>query len=285
MDAKAGKRRWKKTEGENVLKTENFLKSLEPYCVTACSKFLCRKATQDHVWNLIPPDGLVSAVLIHSGSSLLPVFAGVKRVPVPRFLKRFLGCVPVHSVQGLLRDTDILEEAMARLGYTASERRGYDLMALDGTPKAEGHAGGSGGLILREAGYGDAESLFPLQAGYDQEEVLPKGAVFNPQLCRLNLARILVRERVLAAFIGDRAVGKINTNAVSFTRIQIGGVYVLPEYRGRGIARRMTAALAGRIAAEGKKATLFVKKENSAAQAVYRGLGFTPLADYRISYF
>jgi ribosomal protein S18 acetylase RimI-like enzyme len=285
MGAKAGKGRWKKIGGWDALETEAFLKSLEPCCVAACSKFLGRKSMQDDVWDLLSPDGSVSAVLIHSGRSLLPVFAGIRQIPVPRFLKRFPGRVPVHSVQGLFGDTDILEEAMSRLGYAAAERRSYDLMALDGVPKTEGVTGGFRGLMLREAGHEDAERLFPLQAGYDREEVLPKGAAFNSQACRLNLARILSREQVLAACIGDRVVGKINTNAVSFTCIQIGGVYVLPEYRGCGIARRMTAALAKRIAAEGKKVTLFVRKENAAAQAVYRGLGFTPLADYRISYF
>jgi predicted GNAT family acetyltransferase len=47
----------------------------------------------------------------------------------------------------------------------------------------------------------------------------------------------------------------------------------------------MIAAFVERLSAEGKKFTLFVKKENFAAQAVYRALGFVPLEDYRISYF
>jgi ribosomal protein S18 acetylase RimI-like enzyme len=282
----ADRRRWRKVAEKDALNAERFLKSREPYCVVACSRFLQGKSA--HVWNLTLPGGPVSAVLIHSGRSLLPVFAAVRDIPLPHFLNRFLGRVPIHAVQGLSKDTDTLEAAMSRLGYAAAERRTYDLMSLEGALKTPSRNGGGRlprDFTLREAGYEDTESLLPLQAGYEQEEVLPNGAVFNPVACRLNLSHVLGREQVLAAYIGDRAVGKINTNAASFTRIQIGGVYVLPEYRGRGIARYMAAALSGRLITEGKKVTLFVKKENFAAQAVYRTLGFTALADYRISYF
>jgi len=288
VDTQADKRRWRKAADKDILKVESFLKFREPYCVAACSKFLQRESTHEHIWNLTLPGGPVSAVLIHSGRSLFPVFTNVRDIPLPRFLNRFLGRVPIHAVQGLSKDTGILEEAMSHLGYAVVERRSYDLMSLEGGLKAQGLHNRKRlppDFTIREAGYEDTESLFPLQAGYDQEEVLPTGAVFNPVACRLNLSHVLGREQVLAAYVGDCAVGKINTNAASFTRIQIGGVYVLPEYRGRGIARRMTAVLSERLIAEGKKVTLFVKKENFAAQAVYRTLGFTALEDYRISYF
>jgi predicted GNAT family acetyltransferase len=80
-------------------------------------------------------------------------------------------------------------------------------------------------------------------------------------------------------------VGKINTNAASFSRTQIGGVYVLPEYRGQGIAQRLTAVFAEDLIGRTGGITLFVKKKNPAAQAVYRRAGFTAVADYRISYY
>jgi ribosomal protein S18 acetylase RimI-like enzyme len=279
------KRRWKKAGNQDALKTEAFLRTLEPYCVNACAKFLLRKSSHDHVWNLLLPGGSVSAALIHSGRSLFPIFAGNGSIPIPRFMNRFLDRIPIHAIQGLFSDTEILEAVLSSLGYTAAECRSYDLMSLDKPLKTTGIDSGPQGLVFREAAFKDMESLYPLQAAYEQEEVLPVAALFNPVSCRLALRHILDREQVLIACIGDRVVGKINTNAVSFTRIQIGGVYVLPEYRGRGIARIMTAVFAGRLMAEGKKITLFVKKENSAAKAVYRKLGFTTLADYRITYY
>jgi predicted GNAT family acetyltransferase len=80
-------------------------------------------------------------------------------------------------------------------------------------------------------------------------------------------------------------VGKINTNAAAFTRSQIGGVYVHPDYRGLGIATGLTAAMVQELAAAGKGVSLFVKKRNLAAQRVYRRIGFRVIGDYRICYY
>jgi predicted GNAT family acetyltransferase len=129
------------------------------------------------------------------------------------------------------------------------------------------------------------DELFILQSGYEKEEVLPAGADFNPAVCRWNLERILAEERVLAAELDGRLVGKINTSAGSFTRNLIGGVYVHPDFRSRGIAQRMTAEFTGTLIAEGRGISLFVKKRNLSAKTVYRRLGFTAVGDYRISYY
>jgi predicted GNAT family acetyltransferase len=129
------------------------------------------------------------------------------------------------------------------------------------------------------------EDMFLLQSGYEQEEVLPTGAVFNPAACRLSLERLIAGEHVLAAEMKGRLVGKINTSAASFSRWQIGGVYVHPGYRGQGIACRMAAEFIRTLIREGKGVSLFVKKRNAAAQAVYRRIGFRSAGDYRISYY
>jgi predicted GNAT family acetyltransferase len=80
-------------------------------------------------------------------------------------------------------------------------------------------------------------------------------------------------------------VGKININAESFTRLQIGGVYVDPACRGRGIGGALIAGFIRLFAFREKGFTLFVKKQNAAARRVYDRIGFTKLADYRIDYF
>jgi predicted GNAT family acetyltransferase len=131
----------------------------------------------------------------------------------------------------------------------------------------------------------DIDSLFPLQAGYEIEEVLPKGAQFNPALCRKGLEQLVKGGMILAAEMDGRLVGKININAVSFTRLQIGGVFVDPAYRGQGIAKMMTSEIIKLLLPLGKNFSLFVKKINTAAVKAYTKTGFTKFADYRINYY
>jgi ribosomal protein S18 acetylase RimI-like enzyme len=224
-------------------------------------------------------------MVIRSGAMLLPILGDIRKIPPLRFMKSFLGTFPVHVVQGLLADAEALEAGLADLGYSVAERRDYDLMALEKPPEEERSGSFPRALELRRPDFADLEALCPLQAGYEEEEVLPLGAVLNPAACRLSLSGILSREQSLVACLDKRIVGKINTNAASFARFQIGGVYVLPEYRGLGIGRRMTAVFAKELIAQGRGVTLFVKKNNPAAQNIYRRIGFEDAGDYRISYY
>ncbi|GHV24704.1 hypothetical protein AGMMS4952_00810 [Spirochaetia bacterium] len=283
------KQSWKRAGKSEKLRVEEFLRSREHYCVTACSKFLQPHDPQDRTWRLTNAEGIIRAVILRSGGMLFPVFKDARDISFPRFMNGLLGRIwgqpPIHAVQGLPGDTELLLAALANLGYPAPEHRDYDLMALNGPPKRGSPDTGLRGLVLRKPGFTDLEAMLPLQAGYEKEEVLPQGADFNPAWCRLNLSSILAREQSLIACLGDRIVGKINTNAASFTRLQIGGVYVLPEYRGLGIGRRMTAAFVGELCKQSRGLTLFVKKSNQTARAIYERVGFSAAADYRICYY
>ena len=275
---------WRKMPKGEYNRAEAYLRAREKFCVSACSRFLNIEEHGGHVWRLNGADGEITALLIHSRRTLLPVFNKPPRVPGPRFLNRFLGRVPIHALQGLEEDVELLETLMEDQGYFASEHNDYELMSLD-APRPESLKSGPAGLVLRPPLPADEEPLFALQSAYEQEEVLPKGADFDAPVCRLNLQHILARERVLVAELDGQLVGKINTSAQSFTRLQIGGVYVRPDCRGRGIAAKMTAVFVQNLLAMGRGLTLFVKKRNTAACKVYRRAGFNVLADYRITYY
>ena len=280
-------KRWRKVPRDELSCAEGFLRTRENFCVSACARFLRIREHRGHVWYL-PDDekaenGEIAALLLHSRRTLLPVFGGKSRIPHPRFLKRFLGKVPIHAVQGLREDTEILESLMEDQSYFASQRIDYDLMGLDCAP-SDGEMR-MAGLVLRPPQPEDEEALFALQSAYEQEEVLPQNAVFNPAACRLNLRHILDREFMLVAELDGQLVGKINTSAESFTRYQIGGVFVRPDCRRLGIGAKMAASFAQSLLARGKGLNLFVKKRNAAACKVYRKIGFNVLADYRITYY
>ena len=269
--------------------TEALLQSRERRCMNACSRYLRRDPSKDRVWTLRGSDGDLCAVMVHAKQSLFPVFCGQKNIPPPRFLRTHVmqslfGTIRIHSLQGQKEDAVILETVLEKTGLFAAENIDYDTMCID-RPPAGFHSSGPANLVIRKPQNTDMDTLVALHAAYEQEEVLPAKSEFNAAISRINTARIFRDEQVLVAELDGRVVGKINTNAVSFTRCQIGGVYVHPDYRGRGIARRMTGEFAAGIVASGKGISLFVKKTNSAARNIYQNIGFEFFGDYRISYY
>jgi ribosomal protein S18 acetylase RimI-like enzyme len=283
MNEPGKKGRWKRLKKHDGPAAENLFRKNELRYVGAAGRFLRRSARHDHIW-VLKDKNEAQACLIYTRRTLFPAFFGAAGLPLPRFLNRFQA-KGIHAIQGLREETAVLENGMSALGLDPLERRDYDLMALDREPEAACFRSGPDGLILRRPVPADTEALFLLQSGYEKEEVLPMGAAFNPAACRLSLQHLIDNEYILAAEMGGRLVGKINTSAVSFSRRQVGGVYVHPDYRGQGVARRMTAEFIRMLIREGYGVSLFVKKENAAAQTVYRRIGFRHVGDYRISYY
>jgi predicted GNAT family acetyltransferase len=169
--------------------------------------------------------------------------------------------------------------------YEPSEQVIYDLMIINNEPSAASLNEGPPGLVLRRPGKADMDALFLLQAGYEKEEVLMKNSTFMPAACRMLIEHLAAREQIMLAELGGNIVGKINTSAATSSWYQVGGVYVHPAYRGRGIATRMTSVFVSGLLAERKSVSLFVKKQNTGARSVYRRVGFAVFDDYKISYY
>lgn len=132
----------------------------------------------------------------------------------------------------------------------------------------------------------DAKNLLDLQIGYETEEVCQGKTEFPKTITLINLERILKTEILYFAIANNLCVAKANTNAQGINYIQIGGVYTLPEYRGKGIACAVMRHLIEHInRKEGKNVSLFVKTNNTKAIVMYKRLGFTEKGKFAISYF
>ena len=278
------RRNWKKLQRRQAAEAEAFLKSRERWCMNACSRFINRDSLGNKVWVLHDSTGHITALIVHSKQSLLPVFSGHKIIPPPRFLRNPFGTVHVYSIQGRREDAEVLEIALEKMGLPTAEKIDYELMCLD-CPPGNFRSAGPPALVIRKPQPPDMDALAALHAAYEKEEVLPAASTFNAAASRANTERIFAKEQMLVAELGGRLVGKINTNAVTFTRFQAGGVYVRPYCRGLGIARRMAGEFAESLIAQGRGVSLFVKKSNPAARRVYEHIGFETEGDYRISYY
>jgi len=274
---------WRKMSKKDIPRVEDMLRDMEDDCVTACGRFLTRDPSGDNAWMLCTDRDEFLALLVNSRSTLIPILCGMREIPEPSFLKFFFRLKKIHSVQGLKNEVLVLEKYMENFGKEASEIIDYDLMCIDRPPEKKENTAAN--IVLRVPRLADLNALSPLQIAYEQEEVLHKGSSFSAAASRVNLSNIIKTGRILAAEFNGRLVGKINVNAVSFTRYQVGGVYVHPDFRGLGIARRMAAEFIASLVAEGRGVTLYVKKTNLPARRLYSGLGFTVRGDYRITYY
>ncbi|MDR0408890.1 MAG: GNAT family N-acetyltransferase [Spirochaetaceae bacterium] len=236
---------------------------------------------KDHAWVLTSGGTGASAMLLHSKGALFPVFNGKMDIPPPFFLERALKNITLYSLQGLTEEVKLLEAMLQPFGIHARENVNFKLMTLEEGPAS---VKVPAGLSFRFAAKNDMTELLPLQAAYEEEEVLPTGAILDIRVCRCNLERIITKERALVAVLGGRIVGKINTNAKSYSRCQIGGVYVLPEHRGKGVASGLTSVFSRLLLSENKGVNLFVNVNNAAARKAYRRCGFHDLSDYKIVY-
>jgi len=288
--------KWRKMKNndKDIFPAEDMLRDLEDNYVSACARFLSRDINKDPVWMLNgkkkESDGksqrqILSGLIISNKSTIIPVLAKNIEIPKPKFLGSFFQINKIHSIQGLKEEVIILEDTMIRSGKKISEIIDYDLMSLDYNSGQCAVGSVQQNLVLRVPGLSDLDALAPLQAAYEHEEVLHKGSVFSAAASRVNLGNIITNGKILAAELSGRMVGKINVSGISFTRYLVGGVFVHPEFRGKGIAGQMTARFISSLLNEGRGITLFVKKANVPAKKLYSGLGFKVIGDYRITYF
>jgi predicted GNAT family acetyltransferase len=88
----------------------------------------------------------------------------------------------------------------------------------------------------------------------------------------------LARTHRMGTFLGIRIGGRLAAMAGERMRFpgytEVSGVCTHPEFRGRGLARRLSAAVAAAIEARGEQPFLHAWKTNQAAISLYEGLGF-----------
>ena len=88
----------------------------------------------------------------------------------------------------------------------------------------------------------------------------------------------LSRTHTMGSFFGIRVRGRLVAMAGERMRFpgytEVSGVCTHPEFRGRGLARRLSAAVVAGIRARGDQAFLHAWQTNNSAISLYAGLGF-----------
>ena len=97
----------------------------------------------------------------------------------------------------------------------------------------------------------------------------------------------LERTHVMGTFLGIRIDGRLAAMAGERMRFpgytEISGVCTHPDFRGRGLARRLSAAVRADIEARGDQAFLHAWKSNRSAITLYESLGFELRTEVNVS--
>jgi predicted GNAT family acetyltransferase len=97
---------------------------------------------------------------------------------------------------------------------------------------------------------------------------------------RRRVAGLITAGRAWARFEHGQVVFKAEVGSQSPSVGQIQGVWVHPDWRGRGLGAAGTAALASAVVRSGRTASLYVNDFNTVARATYSRIGFTEVGTF-----
>jgi uncharacterized protein len=97
---------------------------------------------------------------------------------------------------------------------------------------------------------------------------------------RRRVAGLIAAGRAWARFERGQVVFKAEVGSQSPAVGQIQGVWVHPDWRGRGMGTAGTAALSAAVVRSGRIASLYVNSFNTVARATYARIGFTQVGTF-----
>jgi predicted GNAT family acetyltransferase len=97
---------------------------------------------------------------------------------------------------------------------------------------------------------------------------------------RRRVAGLIAAGRAWARFERGQVVFKAEVGSQSPAVGQIQGVWVHPDYRGRGLGTAGTAALAAAVVRSGRIASLYVNSFNAVARSTYARVGFNQVGTF-----
>jgi ribosomal protein S18 acetylase RimI-like enzyme len=138
-------------------------------------------------------------------------------------------------------------------------------------------------ITIRRATPKDAEAISNIWEVVCAERIYTAvNRAFTPQQEREYITALSERESTFLADVNGRVVGFQSLDlwakyTDSFDHVGVLGTIILPEWRGKGIGRRLAARVFEFGRANGyEKFVIYVRAGNVGAQAFYRSLGFVP---------
>jgi predicted GNAT family acetyltransferase len=131
----------------------------------------------------------------------------------------------------------------------------------------------------------------PLTVAEDESDIVPLGDDDAAEMLALATLTqpgpFLARTHRMGRFVGIRIDGRLAAMAGERFRFpgwtEVSGVCTHPDFRGRGLARRLSQHVAARIALRDDVAFLHAWRDNTSAIRLYEQLGFTWRTDVHVA--
>ncbi|AEV88126.2 hypothetical protein ACPL_7246 [Actinoplanes sp. SE50/110] len=209
--------------------------------------------------------------IIWSGAHLVPVGATAPAVAAfadllstePRICSSIIG-----RAEAVL---DLWDRLSVHWGRARDVRPHQPLLVTDRAPEVPADP------EVRLVRPGEVDQLFPAAVAMYTEEVgVSPLQDDGGRGYRRRIAELVKGRRAYARFIGDQVIFKAELAIITRRTTQVQGVWVHPEYRGRGIATAaMAAVVDDALRRVAPTVSLYVNDYNTAARQVYHRCGFT----------
>ncbi|MBP5452002.1 MAG: GNAT family N-acetyltransferase [Treponema sp.] len=262
---------------------EKALAFLSPHENVCCRLYAMTEQNPQDIFCLIDSGYTIQGVLSYTKGQLVLPCLPIESQEIKDALQVFFYNHPVFCLSGKVEFCRIAREAIIKTAtQVPGEERLYDFFECREAPEYTDIPQ----VTFFHCTKKDAESMIGLQLEYIKEEVLPKDMELNPASERLNLDRHIKEGNVWALKDPDGKIcAKAQINASSPHYQLIGGVCTDRAMRRKGYASLLMYHLVKNALLSHKASVLFADRKNSAAQVLYRSLGFKEISGYSISYF
>lgn len=210
------------------------------------------------------------------GANLVPLRGdrAAVRAFADRALRRARTCSSLVGPAGPV--LALWQELMGDWGPSREVRGDQPLLAMTGQPHITPDP------LVRPVRLGELDRYLPAAIAMFTEEVgIDPTRGDGGAGYRARVAELVAAGRAFARFEGGEVVFKAEIGALSRRVGQLQGVWVHPEWRGRGLGSAGTAAVVQRLVGTlGRVASLYVNSYNHPARAAYRRLGFRQVGTF-----
>lgn len=238
------------------------------------------QATYAALWN----DGAIVAVAAHAWNGVVVLQAPADDGRVALAAVAASGRA-VTGIVGPLRQARAARRALGLDDRPTTMNSVEDLLRLSLSALAVPTPLARGRVRCRPAEERDHALLTEWRIADAQESLGRRATPELGRACRSEI-EMLGAERCLFVLEADRLLSCCSFNATLPDKVQVGGVFTPLLLRNKGYARAVVAGALLAARAQGvREAILFTGRDNAAAQAAYRALGFERIGDYALIHF